>query len=94
MFYRSDHFRFAKQGFPALDPDLGVDFVGKPAATAEDHRRLPSTDITSRRGDPAGLDLSGAQEIEGVSRSATVSRGASFRMKPGNEQAARGDAAQ
>ncbi len=30
-FYRSDHFNFAKQGVPALDPDPGIDFVGKPA---------------------------------------------------------------
>src|SRR6266853_333889 len=31
-YYRSDHFNFAKQGVPALDPDEGVDFVGKPAS--------------------------------------------------------------
>jgi Zn-dependent M28 family amino/carboxypeptidase len=31
MYYRSDHFNFAKQGVPALDPDEGVDYAGKPA---------------------------------------------------------------
>jgi Zn-dependent M28 family amino/carboxypeptidase len=30
FFYRSDHFEFAKQGVPALDPDAGVDYIGKP----------------------------------------------------------------
>jgi Zn-dependent M28 family amino/carboxypeptidase len=30
-FYRSDHFEFAKQGVPALDPDSGTDYIGKPA---------------------------------------------------------------
>jgi Zn-dependent M28 family amino/carboxypeptidase len=30
FYYRSDHFEFAKQGVPALDPDPGIDFVGKP----------------------------------------------------------------
>jgi Zn-dependent M28 family amino/carboxypeptidase len=30
FYYRSDHFNFAKEGVPALDPDEGVDFVGKP----------------------------------------------------------------
>ena len=30
-YYRSDHFSFAKRGVPALDPDEGVDFIGKPA---------------------------------------------------------------
>lgn len=31
FFYRSDHFNFAKQGVPALNPDGGMDFIGKPA---------------------------------------------------------------
>src|SRR5262245_6081050 len=31
FYYRSDHFNFAKQGVPALDPDQGIDYVGKPA---------------------------------------------------------------
>jgi len=30
FYYRSDHFEFAKQGVPALDPDAGIDFIGKP----------------------------------------------------------------
>jgi len=35
MYYRSDHFNFAKQGVPALDPDSGVEFIGKPAEYAK-----------------------------------------------------------
>jgi Zn-dependent M28 family amino/carboxypeptidase len=31
FYYRSDHFNFAKQGVPALDPDSGIDYVGKDA---------------------------------------------------------------
>ena len=31
FYYRSDHFNFAKQGVPALDPGAGTDYVGKPA---------------------------------------------------------------
>jgi Zn-dependent M28 family amino/carboxypeptidase len=30
-YYRSDHFEFAKQGVPAIDPEGGRDFIGKPA---------------------------------------------------------------
>ncbi len=30
-YYRSDHFNFAKQGVPAFNPGVGVDFVGQPA---------------------------------------------------------------
>ena len=35
FYYRSDHFNFAKQGVPALDPDEGVEYVGKPADFGE-----------------------------------------------------------
>ena len=35
LYYRSDHFNFAKQGVPALDPDPGVDYLGKPPAFSE-----------------------------------------------------------
>jgi Zn-dependent M28 family amino/carboxypeptidase len=30
FYFRSDHFNFAKQGVPALDPDSGVDYIGRP----------------------------------------------------------------
>ena len=29
-YYRSDHFEFAKQGVPALDPDGGRQYINKP----------------------------------------------------------------
>jgi Zn-dependent M28 family amino/carboxypeptidase len=47
-YYRSDHFNFAKQGVPALDPSEGVDYVDKPEGwglemrekfTAEDYHK-------------------------------------------------------
>jgi Zn-dependent M28 family amino/carboxypeptidase len=31
FYYRSDHFNFAKEGVPALDPAAGVDYIGQPA---------------------------------------------------------------
>jgi Zn-dependent M28 family amino/carboxypeptidase len=31
FYYRSDHFSFAKQGVPALNPEGGVEYIGKPA---------------------------------------------------------------
>jgi Zn-dependent M28 family amino/carboxypeptidase len=30
MYYRSDHFSFARRGVPAFEPDHGDDFIGKP----------------------------------------------------------------
>jgi Zn-dependent M28 family amino/carboxypeptidase len=38
FYYRSDHFSFAKQGVPALNPDAGVDYVGKPPEYAKQVR--------------------------------------------------------
>src|SRR5207245_7166477 len=38
FFYRSDHFEFAKQGVPALDPDAGQKAIGKPADYAQKKR--------------------------------------------------------
>ncbi|HYA15997.1 MAG TPA: M28 family metallopeptidase [Bryobacteraceae bacterium] len=61
-FYRSDHFEFAKQGVPALDPDSGTDYIGKPAGygkqkidyyTAHDYHK-PSDEVKP------DWDLSGA----------------------------------
>jgi len=63
-YYRSDHFNFAKVGVPALDPDSGTDYLGKPAGwgiemrdkfTAEDYHK-PSDKIKPY------WDLSGAVE--------------------------------
>jgi Zn-dependent M28 family amino/carboxypeptidase len=38
FYYRSDHFNFAKQGVPALDPDTGTEFVGKPPGYGKQKR--------------------------------------------------------
>ncbi len=64
FYYRSDHFNFAKQGVPALDPDDGVEYVGKPA----DYGQKVRDDYTEHRyHKPSDVvlpdwDLSGAQE--------------------------------
>lgn len=38
FYYRSDHFNFAKEGVPALNPDAGVDYIGQPADYAKKTR--------------------------------------------------------
>ncbi len=35
LYYRSDHFNFAREGVPALDPEKGLDFIGKPKGFGE-----------------------------------------------------------
>ena len=64
FYYRSDHFNFAKQGVPALDPHSGVDYISKPVGwglemrekyTSEDYHK-PSDKIKP------DWDLSGTVE--------------------------------
>ena len=67
FYYRSDHFSFAKQGVPALDPGEGVHYVGRPSDwgmkmreryTNDDYHK-PTDDVKS------DWDLSGAiQDME------------------------------
>jgi Zn-dependent M28 family amino/carboxypeptidase len=38
FYYRSDHFNFAKAGVPALNPDSGVEFIGKPPTYGKEKR--------------------------------------------------------
>jgi len=67
FYFRSDHFNFAKQGVPALDPDSGVDYIGRPEGwglkmldefTANDYHK-PSDTVKP------DWDLSGAvQDLE------------------------------
>jgi Zn-dependent M28 family amino/carboxypeptidase len=64
MYYRSDHFNFAKQGVPALDPDEGVDYAGRPADYGQ---RVRDEYTNNRYHSPKDVitpewDLSGAAE--------------------------------
>jgi len=63
-YYRSDHFSFAKRGVPALDPDEGVDFIGK---SAEYSQKVRDEYTNNRYHSPKDVitpewDLSGAVE--------------------------------
>ena len=99
FFYRSDHFEFAKQGVPALDPKGGTRYVGKP----DDYGRKTRDEYTKndyhKPTDEVkpGWDLSGAVEdlrllLEVGYR--VAGRGHVSRMAPGNRvpRPPRGDA--
>jgi len=96
FYYRSDHFNFAKQGVPALDPDEGIDFVGKPA----DYGKKVRDDYTEHRyHKPQDVitpewDLSGAREDLRVFFAVgyRVAQADKFpEWKPGNEFKAKRD---
>ncbi len=62
FYYRSDHFNFAKQGVPALDPDGGIDYIGKPPDYGQkvrddwtEHRYHTPKDVVQPDWDLSGL---------------------------------------
>ena len=97
FYYRSDHFNFAKQGVPALNPDAGVDYIGKPPEYAKQVR----TEWNEKRyHQPADVvlpdwDLSGTTEDLKVLFAVGYRVAQADRMpdwKPGNEFKAKRDA--
>ena len=98
FYYRSDHFNFAKEGVPALDPTKAVDFIGKPA----DYGQKVRDEWTEQRLPQAGRRREGrlgserrAGGPEGVLRRRLPRRARRRRFpewKPGNEFKAKRDA--
>jgi Zn-dependent M28 family amino/carboxypeptidase len=62
FFYRSDHFEFAKQGVPALDPDPGTEYIGKPDGYGKQKRDYYTANDYHKPSDEVkpDWDLSGA----------------------------------
>ena len=97
FYYRSDHFNFAKQGVPALDPDEGIDYVGKPPDYGEkvrddytEHDYHQPSDVVR-----PDWDLSGAHEDLKVFFAVGYRVAEADKMpewKPGNEFKAKRDA--
>jgi Zn-dependent M28 family amino/carboxypeptidase len=97
FYYRSDHFNFAKQGVPALDPDSGIDYVGKSADYGKkvrdnytEHDYHQPSDIVR-----PDWDLSGAREDLKVFLAVGYRIAEADKLpewKPGNEFKAKRDA--
>jgi Zn-dependent M28 family amino/carboxypeptidase len=97
FYYRSDHFNFAKQGVPALDPNDGTDYLGRP----ESFGRSVRDDYTTHRyHSPSDIvlpdwDLSGAREDLKVFLAVGYRVAQASKMpewKPGNEFRAKREA--
>jgi Zn-dependent M28 family amino/carboxypeptidase len=97
FYYRSDHFNFAKQGVPALDPDGGMNFIGKPADYGQ---KMRDEWNEQRYHKPADLvmpewDLTGTREDLNVLFAVGYRVAQADKMpewKPGNEFKAKRDA--
>jgi Zn-dependent M28 family amino/carboxypeptidase len=97
FYYRSDHFNFAKQGVPALDPEGGVDFIGQPA----DYGKKVRDDYTEHRYHKPSDEVSDDWDLSGAREDLQVFFAVGYRVaqadkfpewKPGNEFKAKRDA--
>jgi Zn-dependent M28 family amino/carboxypeptidase len=90
FYYRSDHFHFAKQGVPALDPDSGVDFVGKSA----DYSKTKRDEYNEKDYHGPSDEIKPDWDLSGAAEDAQLFMGVGYRVanadkfpewKPGNE---------
>ncbi len=90
FYYRSDHFNFAKKGVPALDPDSGVDFIGKPEGYGKTKREEYTNNDYHAPSDEVKPDW----DLAGLAEDAKLLLAVGYRVaqadkfpewKPGNE---------
>jgi Zn-dependent M28 family amino/carboxypeptidase len=90
FYYRSDHFNFAKLGVPALDPDEGVEYIGKPPEYGNKVR----ADYTERDYHKPSDELRPDWDLTGAAEDLKVFLAVGYRVaeadrfpewKPGNE---------
>ena len=96
FYYRSDHFNFAKQGVPALDPDAGIEFLGKDA----DYGRKKRDEYTEHDYHAPSDEVKPDWDLSGAMEDAQLFFAVGYRVanadkfpewKPGNEFKARRD---
>jgi Zn-dependent M28 family amino/carboxypeptidase len=90
LYYRSDHFNFAKFGVPALDTDAGVDYIGKPA----DFGRKKRDEFTNNDYHSPSDEVKPDWDLSGLAEQAKLLMAVGYRVaqaehfpewKPGNE---------
>jgi Zn-dependent M28 family amino/carboxypeptidase len=97
FYYRSDHFNFAKQGVPALDPDSGIDYVGKSPEWGKSKR----DEYTAKDYHAPSDQVKPDWDLSGAAQDAQLLMAVGYRVanadklpewKPGNEFKAKRDA--
>ncbi len=90
FYYRSDHFNFAKGGVPALDPDAGVEYIGKP----DDYGRKKRDEYTAHDYHAPSDQIKPDWDLSGAVEDALLMFTVGYRVgnadklpewKPGNE---------
>ena len=96
-YYRSDHFELAKRGVPALDPDMGTEFIGRPAGWGAEKR----AEYTALRYHKPADEIQPDWDLSGAAEDARLYFLLGYRVaqgerwpewKPGTEFAARREA--
>jgi Zn-dependent M28 family amino/carboxypeptidase len=97
FYYRSDHFNFAKQGVPALDPDSGVEYIGK----SSEWGRSKRDEYTEKDYHAPSDEVKPDWDLGGAAEDAQLLMAVGYRVanadrlpewKPGNEFKAKRDA--
>jgi len=97
FYYRSDHFNFAKQGVPALDPDAGVEYIGK----SPEWGRTKREEYTEKDYHAPSDQVKPDWDLSGAVQDAQLLMAVGYRVanadrlpewKPGNEFKAKRDA--
>jgi Zn-dependent M28 family amino/carboxypeptidase len=97
FYYRSDHFNFAKQGVPALDPDAGIEYIGKPP----EYGKTKRDEYTNRDYHAPSDEVKPDWDLSGAVEDAQLFFAVGYRVanadkfpewKPGNEFKAKRDA--
>jgi Zn-dependent M28 family amino/carboxypeptidase len=97
FYYRSDHFNFAKQGVPALDPDSGVEYIGK----SPEWGRAKREEYTEKDYHAPSDEVKPDWDLSGAAEDAQLLMAVGYRVanadrlpewKPGNEFKAKRDA--
>jgi Zn-dependent M28 family amino/carboxypeptidase len=97
FYYRSDHFNFAKQGVPALDPDSGVNYIGK----SEKWGRTKRDEYTDKDYHAPSDQVKPDWDLSGAAEDAQLLMAVGYRVanadrlpewKPGNEFKAKREA--
>jgi Zn-dependent M28 family amino/carboxypeptidase len=96
-YYRSDHFELAKRGVPALDPDMGTEFIGRPPGWGAQKR----DEYTALRYHKPADEIQPDWDLSGAAEDARLYFLVGYRVaegerwpewKPGTEFAARREA--
>ncbi len=80
MFYRSDHFEFAKEGVPTLNAKAGIDYIGRPA----DYGRMRRDEYTQKHYHKVSDDVKPDWDLSGAVQDMQLLMDVGYRVAQGD----------